>query len=403
MAVEELLRRGGECEAAGDLAGAEQAYREADELHDAEGAILLGQVLRRRGDLPSASDAFQRAEARGHPEAGSCLGNLLADTGDIEGAKAAYERSIAAGSTDAVLNLGLMLAEQGAVDEALVHLRVAEENGEAVASWAIGKLLEDRGDLQGAVPAYRRGADGGNAQAAYGLGMVLEKLGDHEGARAAFQRAHDLGHEGASKILETMDIEVTAHVSAETAARWAQLYVAACGEVLAAANACLEVTNDAVGARNMAAKRPQHEISIDTFTKRAEQAEREFVPLYGSFEAACGSARDAAAQLLGAQSDPILSEVLLASTVEEQVLDNVATVKGLLGATFGPSPAAFLQGIEQANGLMQNPPDEGNIYRPPVAAQSDERTCPWCAETIKAAAVICRFCNRDVQVQPNAC
>jgi hypothetical protein len=38
MAVDELLRRGGECEAAGDLAGAEQAYREADELHDAEGA-----------------------------------------------------------------------------------------------------------------------------------------------------------------------------------------------------------------------------------------------------------------------------------------------------------------------------------------------------------------------------
>ncbi len=163
-------------------------------------------------------------------------------------------------------------------------------------------------------------ADGGNAHAAYGLGSVLEKLGDRGGARAAFQRAHDLGHEGASKILETMDIEVTAHASAGTAAKWAQLYVAACGEVFAAANACLEVTNRAIGARNLAAKRPQ----------------------------------------------------------------------------------VFLQGIDEANGLMQNPRDEGNIYRPRVAAQSDERTCPWCAETIKAAAVICRFCGLDVQMQANA-
>ena len=78
----------------------------------------------------------------------------------------------------------------------------------------------------------------------------------------------------------------------------------------------------------------------------------------------------------------------------------MATVKGLLGANYGPSPAAFLQGIDEANGLMQNPPDEGNIYTPRVAAQSDERTCPWCAETIKAAAVIRRFCNRDVQSSP---
>ena len=402
MAVEALLRRGGECEAAGDLAGAEQAYREADELDDAEGAILLGQVLRRRGDLPSAGDAFQRAEARGHPEAACCVGNMLWESGDVEGAKGAFERSIEAGSADAVLNLGLMLAQRGAVDEALPRLRAAEDRGLAEASWAIGKLLEDREDLQGAATAYRRGADSGNADAARGLGRVLEKLGDSEGARAAFQRAHDLGDEGASKMLETMDIEVTAHASVETAAKWAQLYVAACGGVLAAADACLEVANRAIGARNMAAKRPQAEVSIQTFTRHAEEAERNFAPLYSTFEAACTAARDTADQLLAAQLDPLVSEMLLASTLEEGVLDNVATVKALLDANYGSSPAAFLKGIEEANGLMQNPPDEANIYLPRVAAQSDERACPWCAETIKAAAVICRFCGRDVQMHANA-
>jgi hypothetical protein len=31
-----------------------------------------------------------------------------------------------------------------------------------------------------------------------------------------------------------------------------------------------------------------------------------------------------------------------------------------------------------------------------TAPASDERKCPYCAETIKAEAVVCRFCNRDV-------
>jgi hypothetical protein len=33
---------------------------------------------------------------------------------------------------------------------------------------------------------------------------------------------------------------------------------------------------------------------------------------------------------------------------------------------------------------------------------SDEtRVCPWCAETIKAAAIVCRYCGRDLP-NPNA-
>jgi len=42
MTVEDLLRHSATCEAVGDLPGAEAAYLEADKLHDAEGAILLG-------------------------------------------------------------------------------------------------------------------------------------------------------------------------------------------------------------------------------------------------------------------------------------------------------------------------------------------------------------------------
>ena len=402
MTVEELLRRGGECEAAGDVGGAEEAYRSADALDDPEGAILLGLVLQRRGDLAHAADAFRRAESRGHPEAGSQLGNLLSDTGDFDAAKAAYERSIAAGSVNARLNLGLMLAQQGGVQEAIPHLTAAEQAGDAVASWAIGKIREGQQDLQGAADAYCRGADGGSAHAAFGLGAVLVKLDDRAGARAAFERARELGHENAEKALETLEIEADARSSVETASNWAQLYAAACGEVFAAANACLEVANRAIGARNMASQRPQHEISIRNFTKMAEQQEAEFAPLYRAFDEACTAARDTAAQFLAAQPDPLLAETVLATTVDEAVLDNVATVKAILSASYGSTPTAFLQGVQESNELMQTAgADDGNIYRPPAATASDERTCPWCAETIKAAAVICRFCGRDVQVQAN--
>lgn len=403
MTVDEVLRRGGACDAAGDLDGAEAAYREADEFEDAEGAILLGLVLKRRGDMTRAAEALQRAESRGHPEAASCLGDLLSDSGDFAAAKTAYERAIAAGSTMARLNLGLLLAQHGAMDEALPHLRAAEESGDPNASWAIGKILEGRQDLRGAATAYRRGAEGGNGHAAFGLGAVLEKLGDREGARAAMQRAHDLGHENASKVLEHMDIEADARASAQSTAEWAQLYVAACGEVLSAANACLQAANRAVTAQNMLTNRPYgYRNTPERFFRDAiERSTQQFAPLYQTFDEACTAARDTAAQLLA--SSPDTAEWVLAASVgdDQQTLDNVATVRGILGATFGPSPAAFVQGVEQANGLMQNSPDEDNIYRPAAATQSDERTCPWCAETIKSAAVICRFCGRDVQTQPN--
>lgn len=407
MTVRDVLRRGGQCEAAGDLHGAEAAYREADELGDAEGALLLGQMIKRRGDIEGAADAFRRGEARGHREAGLCLGNLLSDNGDFEGAKAAYERSIAAGSMDAVLNLGLLLAQQGAVDEALRHLRVAQENGETEASWAMGRLFEGRGDYAEAAAAYQRGADGGDSQAAYGLGAMLTKLEDQEGARAAFQRAHDLGHPGAGEVLESLDNRAAARASAETAAKWAKRYAAACGEVLTAANACLEVANRAIGARNMAAKRPQHEISVRNFIQFAENAERDFGPLYRTFDAACVAARDIAAQLLASQSDPIYAELILAGTLDEDALNNVATAKAILSASYGRSPSGFVQGVREANEMMQRDDNEeedegvGNIYRPQAATQPTERTCPWCAETIKAAAIICRFCGRDIQNQPS--
>lgn len=184
----------------------------------------------------------------------------------------------------------------------------------------------------------------------------------------------------------------------EPSAYWVEQYVAACSEVFASANACLEVANLAVAARNKAAERPQHEISIRSFTDMAEGKEQEFAPLYRAFADACARARDIAANFLAAQTDPDAETVLMLA-VEDEVLDNVATVKAILRANYASTPAGFIEGVNESNTLMQAPvSDEGNIYTP---LPQVERTCPWCAETIKVAAVICRYCGRNVQVQPN--
>jgi len=201
--------------------------------------------------------------------------------------------------------------------------------------------------------------------------------------------------------------DATADQAMETAIKWAQLYATACREVSNTANACLEIANRAVGARRKIAEcqagpqLPGTPIAIRNFTNYAEDAEQQFSPLYRAFAEACASARDTADNFLAAQTvhDP---EFVLLLNVPEDAADNVAVVKEILRANYGDSPTGFLDGVNETNELLKKSPEGGNIYAPPPPAQSDERTCPWCAETIKAAAVICRFCNREVEVGPDA-
>lgn len=205
--VEELKQRASACAASGDLDGEVDAYRQADELGDAEAAILLGNTLRNKGDFVEARRAYERGEMRGHREAAMSLGNLLSDLGDKSGAKSAYLRAIDQGSTIAALNLGLMLAGEGDHDEALPYLQRVADEGDSGGFWGIGKIEEQRQDWTAAAAAYRQGADLGDGACAYGLGVALYELGDREGSRAALQQAKDLGHEGAGDLLDAFDRE----------------------------------------------------------------------------------------------------------------------------------------------------------------------------------------------------
>jgi tetratricopeptide (TPR) repeat protein len=186
-----------------DLDGALEAYRQADDLGDAEAAIMLGETYRKLGRSQLAEAAYTRAESRGHIEAPFCLGKMLDDLKDFEGAETAYKRAVAGGSQMAVFNLGVMLAGSGRIDEAKQYLSQAEANGDGEASFIVGKLTEQQGDKEGAAAAYLRGAEAGNAEAAFNLGALRYDAGDSDGARAAIQLAHERGHGTAKQILDT--------------------------------------------------------------------------------------------------------------------------------------------------------------------------------------------------------
>jgi hypothetical protein len=151
-------------------------------------------------------------------------------------------------------------------------------------------------------------------------------------------------------------------------------YAEVCRDVLEAANACLEHANTAIGAR---AKIAQHQndglpgtpIAIRNFTSWAESAEQELAERYQAFEAACATARDTADQLIAASRDPHQAEMVLALHSDEPTLDTIATVKSILRATYGPTPVAFIHGVQESNALMEaSASEDGNIYTPLTSA-----------------------------------
>lgn len=191
MEVEALKQTAVACAASGDLKGEIAALQQADDLGDAQAAILLGNALRQGQDVELARAAYERAEQRGHSEAGTHLGNLLRDLGERKEARLAFLRSEQLGSTLASLHLGLMLVDDKADDEALTHLQKAADAGESAGFLAIGKIHDRRRDWTAAAKAYHSGAQLGDSQCRLHLKMALFRQRHHGETNAPLQETGD--------------------------------------------------------------------------------------------------------------------------------------------------------------------------------------------------------------------
>jgi peptidoglycan hydrolase-like protein with peptidoglycan-binding domain/TPR repeat protein len=179
---------------AGNLRGAEDAFRRAHQRGHPTAAFELGVLLARQGDRVGSVEAFREADQRGHPEAAFNLGVLLIETGDPRGAQEAFGKADDRGDADAAYNVGVLLEEQGDLTGAQLAYRRADRRGHPAAAFNLGVLLLQAGDHSGAEDAFTRGDDRGLPEAACNLGVLLEHRGDPIGAEAAYRRADERGH-----------------------------------------------------------------------------------------------------------------------------------------------------------------------------------------------------------------
>src|SRR6201996_1386526 len=107
------VERGDQLAAAGDLAGAEAAYREADEAGEAQGSTKLGLILESLGRRDEALEAYARADERGDGRGAFRRGMLLSRQDRWDEAQAAWARAEDRGMELAGLDLERELRRRG--------------------------------------------------------------------------------------------------------------------------------------------------------------------------------------------------------------------------------------------------------------------------------------------------
>jgi tetratricopeptide (TPR) repeat protein len=140
-------------------AGAETAFREADEAGSTAVSFARTRLLADQTEGRGAIAAFQRAIRRGHEAPRFLLGDLLAQSADPRGLITAYRVAAERGDQGAAYQLGLLYLDRGDLESAKSAFSRADKLGHAWATLALGEILEQAGDRTGAIAAYRRAAD----------------------------------------------------------------------------------------------------------------------------------------------------------------------------------------------------------------------------------------------------
>jgi peptidoglycan hydrolase-like protein with peptidoglycan-binding domain len=182
MGIDSLFKLGLQLEQSDDPAGAEAAYRRADERGHAAAASNLGVLLQQRGDATGAEAAYERADQRGDANGAFNLAVLREATEDLAGAEAAYRRADERGHPAAASNLGVLLEQRGDRTGAKAAYRRADRRGEASGTFNLAVLLEEAGDLPAAEAAYRRAESSGDDRVA---GPARDALADLVAGAAA--------------------------------------------------------------------------------------------------------------------------------------------------------------------------------------------------------------------------
>ena len=168
--ADELLRRGDECQNAGNGGEAEECYRQALSLQpeNADARRRLARMLaaagsarQERGEIEAAIADYEESLALEQEQAQvlNNLGNLYKNCGRLEDAIAAYRSAIDADGSlaEAHFNLGTAFFESGERAQAIAQCRtaLALRPAFAEASVRLGLLLEQEGDAPGATACYR--------------------------------------------------------------------------------------------------------------------------------------------------------------------------------------------------------------------------------------------------------
>ncbi len=151
----------------GDLAGAEQGYREVFRLDPQDRLVgeSLARVCEKRNDWPCVATTMRRLlaanqQAAADPASWLTQGNALFHSGELKEAEVAYRRAIAlGGSAVAHFNLAGVLVRLGRFREAVEQFQAAEQKGmtgaELYEDWA--QAQRRAGDTRGARETAARG------------------------------------------------------------------------------------------------------------------------------------------------------------------------------------------------------------------------------------------------------
>ncbi|MEU1409212.1 hypothetical protein ABZ471_44465 [Streptomyces sp. NPDC005728] len=178
---------------AGHFERAEAAFRKAADMGDTGALLYLAGTREKAGDLVGAEAVYREAADAGEPYALPSLAWMRAEAGDMEGAEALYREAADTDEPGLLIELGLLREKAEDLVGAEALYRQAAEADVTQALFSLARLRQRTGDLEGAEVALRQAADAGETDALYKLAQMWQAAGNLERAQAAYRQASDNG------------------------------------------------------------------------------------------------------------------------------------------------------------------------------------------------------------------